>query len=416
MAFCSNCGHPLPEGTKFCTECGAPVSAAQPTPDPAPAAQPAPEESSAFPFEPAAPAPSVPAGETAPQPTFTARPAPSAGDTANGSAPNGPVTPPPAAPAGGAYFTPAPIPGAKAPRREGGRKTGLIIGIAAGAVLAVAAVVVLIVTLGGRKTTAPAPKSALAAAPAETEAPDTGSLSDLIRPDLTEPQEPAAIAPAAATPAAPAPTQTPAETDAATEDFAALLNAYKSVVDSIIGETTDTGYASEHNCGYLWDYDGDSYPEMVLLYSRDGTELHALIARRTDDSRTPRCMDILLCYLAGGADGAIASGTLDGEPVLHLLYNNFDGDGQQVGTDYVFSLANTDITQLYELEWTADSEGYIQTCSVMSPDGSVQSTDTDEFMRIYGAMEYYEADYNKTELGIALADMFSDEAMQEYFR
>ena len=195
-----------------------------------------------------------------------------------------------------------------------------------------------------------------------------------------------------------------------------LLNAYKSVVDSIIGETTDTGYASEHNCGYLWDYDGDSYPEMVLLYSRDGTELHALIARRTDDSRTPRCMDILLCYLAGGADGAIASGTLDGEPVLHLLYNNFDGDGQQVGTDYVFSLANTDITQLYELEWTADSEGYIQTCSVMSPDGSVQSTDTDEFMRIYGAMEYYEADYNKTELGIALADMFSDEAMQEYFR
>ena len=52
----------------------------------------------------------------------------------------------------------------------------------------------------------------------------------------------------------------------------------------------------------------------------------------------------------------------------------------------------------------------------MSPDGSVQSTDTDEFMRIYGAMEYYEADYNKTELGIALADMFSDEAMQEYFR
>ena len=351
MAFCSNCGHPLPEGTKFCTECGAPVSAAQPTPDPAPAAQPAPEESSAFPFEPAAPAPSVPAGETAPQPTFTARPAPSAGDTANGSAPNGPVTPPPAAPAGGAYFTPTPIPGAKAPRREGGRKTGLIIGIAAGAVLAVAAVVILIVTLGGRKTTAPAPKSALAAAPAETEAPDTGSLSDLIRPDLTEPQEPAAIAPAAATPAAPAPTQSPAETDAA-----------------------------------------------------------------TDDSRTPRCMDILLCYLAGGADGAIASGTLNGEPVLHLLYNNFDGDGQQIGTDYVFSLANTDITQLYELEWTADSEGYIQTCSVMSPDGSVQSTDTDEFMRIYGAMEYYEAVYGDTELGIALADMFSDEAMQEYFR
>ena len=29
--FCSHCGHELPEGTKFCTSCGAPVPAAPPT-------------------------------------------------------------------------------------------------------------------------------------------------------------------------------------------------------------------------------------------------------------------------------------------------------------------------------------------------------------------------------------------------
>ncbi len=48
MAFCTNCGAPVPDGARFCTKCGAPVAApsapqAQPTPTRTQPVQPAPQ-------------------------------------------------------------------------------------------------------------------------------------------------------------------------------------------------------------------------------------------------------------------------------------------------------------------------------------------------------------------------------------
>ena len=34
MAYCSNCGNKLPDGAKFCNECGTPVPSAQPSAEP----------------------------------------------------------------------------------------------------------------------------------------------------------------------------------------------------------------------------------------------------------------------------------------------------------------------------------------------------------------------------------------------
>lgn len=36
MAFCTNCGAPVPDGARFCTKCGAPITAAPAAPQPKP--------------------------------------------------------------------------------------------------------------------------------------------------------------------------------------------------------------------------------------------------------------------------------------------------------------------------------------------------------------------------------------------
>lgn len=121
MAFCTNCGAPLPEGAKFCTECGTKVeSTAEPeirnVPDPQPVSEP----------------------QTVSDPQPVPDPQPEAPASGIGSAPTVNVGTP------GFTF-----------RNEGGsgkkkKNTGLFIAIfAAGAVLVVALVAILVSMLGG---------------------------------------------------------------------------------------------------------------------------------------------------------------------------------------------------------------------------------------------------------------------------
>ena len=121
MSFCGNCGAQIPDGTKFCPECGQKVAVQQPAPaEPVQSAYEAPAQQSYT--------PPVQQSYEAPQQSYTP--------------PVQTYTPPTQSGAGGSYVPPeAP---AKAPKQKkpgGGKKIGLIVGIAA-------AVVVLVVALG----------------------------------------------------------------------------------------------------------------------------------------------------------------------------------------------------------------------------------------------------------------------------
>ena len=123
---CQNCGTPIPDGTRFCPNCGAEQTAPQAPQEAAPAPQPAPQEAPAY-----QPAPQ----ETAPAPVFCAR----CGN---------PV--PAGAPFCGSCGAPV---GGEASQKKS--KKALFIGIAAAAVAVVALVVILIVALSGGSNSSP---------------------------------------------------------------------------------------------------------------------------------------------------------------------------------------------------------------------------------------------------------------------
>ena len=69
MAFCTHCGAQVPDGAKFCTSCGTPLTAPQAAPAPAQRPQPAAQRPQAAPQRPAPQAaPVPPAPQAAPQP------------------------------------------------------------------------------------------------------------------------------------------------------------------------------------------------------------------------------------------------------------------------------------------------------------------------------------------------------------
>ena len=129
MSFCGNCGAQIPDGTKFCPECGQKVAVQQPAPaEPVQSAYEAPAQQSYT--------PPVQQSYEAPQQSYTP--------------PVQTYTPPTQSGAGGSYVPPeAP---AKAPKQKkpgGGKKIGLIVGIAAAVVVLVVALVLLLGGKGG---------------------------------------------------------------------------------------------------------------------------------------------------------------------------------------------------------------------------------------------------------------------------
>ena len=130
MSFCGNCGAQIPDGTKFCPECGQKVAVQQPAPaEPVQSAYEAPAQQSYT--------PPVQQSYEAPQQSYTP--------------PVQTYTPPTQSGAGGSYVPPeAP---AKAPKQKkpgGGTKIGLIVGIAAAVVVLVVALVLLLGGKGGK--------------------------------------------------------------------------------------------------------------------------------------------------------------------------------------------------------------------------------------------------------------------------
>ena len=145
MSFCGNCGAQIPDGTKFCPECGQKVAVQQPAPaEPVQSAYEAPAQQSYT--------PPVQQSYEAPQQSYT--PPVQQSYEAPQQSYTPPVqtyTPPTQSGAGGSYVPPeAP---AKAPKQKkpgGGKKIGLIVGIAAAVVVLVVALVLLLGGKGGK--------------------------------------------------------------------------------------------------------------------------------------------------------------------------------------------------------------------------------------------------------------------------
>ena len=138
MSFCGNCGAQIPDGTKFCPECGQKVAVQQPAPaEPVQSAYEAPAQQSYTPPVQQSYTPPVQQSYEAPQQSYTP--------------PVQTYTPPTQSGAGGSYVPPeAP---AKAPKQKkpgGGKKIGLIVGIAAAVVVLVVALVLLLGGKGGK--------------------------------------------------------------------------------------------------------------------------------------------------------------------------------------------------------------------------------------------------------------------------
>lgn len=353
--------------------------------------------------------------------------------------------PVPAAPAPNAsgYFTPTPRAGANPPKTPNApaaqhvpaaqkKRNTLILAIAAGVVLVAIIAIVLLLSFSGKSkggNTPEAPKSSLAGSKADSsdtskgggkasgkgDSGETGKGSGKaagkdaalagdetlesaeVRPEETDEDE----------------TEPTDEDDIFLQEQGMLLTVYQAMLEACAEETTDD-FAAANNNGYVWEYDDDSYPEMVFLCSFDNVSLSALIVRRTDDTMNPMMIEEKLWdVMPDNAINAIFSGVLDGEPVLYLEATSME-DGFEVGRSYVYSLANTTIEKLYALEWTCYEDGTLNTCCVMDGNGKVSSTDDeDHFLSIYNSAEYYEASYPyKDGCGRLFEDMLTTEALE----
>lgn len=192
-----------------------------------------------------------------------------------------------------------------------------------------------------------------------------------------------------------------------TDDLTALQNAYAAQIDSVLAATTDD-FARSHSRGAIKDYDGDGYAELVLLYSTDGDALTALISRRDGDDGGAVSMECeLWTHLAGGASGAVYSGTLDtGDAVLFAEASNWQAD-THVATCYVYSLMNSAIELIYKLEYHKDADGNLLDCWVMNADGEMLShSNVEQFLNIYNAQETTEAAYPNENHGTPLDELF----------
>lgn len=131
MSFCSYCGAQIPDGTKFCPECGQKVAAAPE--EPAQPAYEAPQQTYTPPAQ---------QSYEAPQQTYT--------PPAQSYTPPAQTYAPPTQSGGGSYVPPAAPPAAPKQKKGGGKKLGLIIGIAAAVVALVVALVLLLGGKGGK--------------------------------------------------------------------------------------------------------------------------------------------------------------------------------------------------------------------------------------------------------------------------
>lgn len=136
------------------------------------------------------------------------------------------------------------------------------------------------------------------------------------------------------------------------DSLSALLAEYRRIVQEI--EEESRNWYADFSFGVLSDFDKDGYPEMVLLYSPDGTELESLVVCRTGEKKIETLRQYV-CTLAGGATGSVAVGRVGKEQVIHIIYTNSAGPTRRMGWDSVLSFTKGKLAVKHTLEWLVDA-------------------------------------------------------------
>lgn len=124
---------------------------------------------------------------------------------------------------------------------------------------------------------------------------------------------------------------------------------------NVIYEEEKDNWDADCATGCFRDLDSDSYPELVMLYSTEGgRELEALVATRGENN-TLAFLQLRLCALAGGAAATIYEGMMGKEPVIHVVYTNFEAPSTKVGLDVIFRYTNGKLAVRNLLEWWENS-------------------------------------------------------------
>ena len=161
----------------------------------------------------------------------------------------------------------------------------------------------------------------------------------------------------------------------ADDSLTSLLKEYTGIVEEVREECEKTWYADA--CfGVLSDLDKDGYPELMLMYSPDGTDLEALVACRTKEDKA-ESMKLYVCTMAGGAAGNLAAGSVGKEKVIHVIYKNSAGPTRRMGWDAVVSFTGGKLGVKHTLEWLEDATANVNQYAV---DGV---TDSSKYRDIY---------------------------------
>lgn len=153
-------------------------------------------------------------------------------------------------------------------------------------------------------------------------------------------------------PATPKPVSTPRPVTG--NSSSSYLDRYKDMISEIQDETTDS-YARLYNTGMCYDFNGDGYKDLALLYSKDGKKLYAKLACRKSDGKIQN-LEQYVCDLVDGSRAVIHSGSQEDYTLIHISWLNEVGSEQE-GRDSVILLTEDGFEVLTKLEWVLYDNG-----------------------------------------------------------
>lgn len=160
------------------------------------------------------------------------------------------------------------------------------------------------------------------------------------------------------------PSATPVPTPTATPlpdpdpERAAVYEAYRDGVKQVLTEFSapmSEPDVSDYARGTTADVDGDGWPELLVLYSPNGSELHAMLGMRIFNGAV-RYLDVSAGMLGQGVKGDILYGELDGAPTLHVVLTREDG-GRLMGSDSIVEMTELGMLTVHTLNWDESLDG-----------------------------------------------------------
>jgi len=164
------------------------------------------------------------------------------------------------------------------------------------------------------------------------------------------------------------------------DSLPALLAEYAAIVGQL---WQDSKGHWDDDCydGCISDLDGDSFPELALVYSTDGTDtLEVQLLCRTAEGNIRR-MKCQMGSNAGSPRVQVSLSRPDGRTLFHVSYANVTRAIYRVGVETVIELSKGELTPVHTLKWI---ENMTTREAVYEADGK---EDQDAFARIHGAIE-----------------------------